>query len=64
MQVGKTGAASNEGATSGLYSRNNRFTGNTYLMPDVDGQSFQWREKWLTWAQWQVTGNDTEGSFQ
>jgi parallel beta-helix repeat protein len=52
--------------TNGAYSRNNRFTHNTYyLLPIAAGNSpgFEWLGGWRTDAQWRGYGHDATGTF-
>jgi hypothetical protein len=52
--------------TNGAFSRNNRFTHNTYyLLPITAGNSpgFEWLGGWRTDAQWRGYGHDATGTF-
>jgi hypothetical protein len=45
-----------------IYSANNRFEGNRYVVTDPDGRWWRWQDEAKTWKQWQSLGFDTTGS--
>lgn len=44
------------------FTAGNRFTANTYVVPDTAGAWWQWQPGLVTWAGWQAAGQDTTGS--
>lgn len=44
------------------YSANNRFRGNSYVVPDLSGRYWAWEGGLLTWRGWKAAGQDTDGS--
>jgi hypothetical protein len=53
----------NTGSTLIFAQWNNRFTHNTYLLPDGTGRYFEWLDHSYNSAEWQASGNDTDGTF-
>jgi parallel beta-helix repeat protein len=49
-------------AETEIYSSNNRFEANRYVVADPDGQWWRWQGEGKTWEQWQSLGFDTTGS--
>jgi parallel beta-helix repeat protein len=45
-----------------IYSSNNRFEGNRYVVADPDGQWWDWQGGRRTWEEWRSLGFDTTGS--
>jgi parallel beta-helix repeat protein len=58
-RVGAAGSAEVFGAAA-----NNRFSSNTYRVPDVNGKYWIWNGQSLTWGQWQAAGQDVSGVLQ
>jgi parallel beta-helix repeat protein len=50
--------------SSYLTSRNNRFQGNAYLVPDLRARYWYWNEGARTWSEWQGIGQDLAGSIR
>jgi parallel beta-helix repeat protein len=45
-------------------SRNNRFQGNTYVVPDLRARYWYWNGGARTWSEWQELGQDLAGSIR
>jgi parallel beta-helix repeat protein len=59
MKEGYVGVAYGDEA---IYSANNRFEGNRYVVSDPDGRWWRWQDGAKTWRQWQSLGFDRTGS--
>ena len=46
-----------------LYSRNIRFSNNTYRLANEDGRYFAWADDHVSRTTWQAIGHDTTGKF-
>lgn len=61
MAAGLTGPTKAQGNLS-VFSQNNTFSHNRYLVPDTAGKWWSGKQGAETWPQWQKSGNDIEGT--
>ena len=60
MAAGAMGATSRQG-NARMFSQNNRFSGNHYVVRDPNAAWWSWEGGMKTWAQWQAAGHDADG---